>query len=52
MGFDFNKNGIDDEEDLLIFEDMDSDNKSGATTVPAVVVAVIIFIAVLYFIFI
>lgn len=52
MGFDFNKNGVEDEEDLLIFEDINSDNKSGATTAPAIVVAVIIIIAILYFIFI
>lgn len=51
MGFDFNKNGIDDEEDLLIYEDINNEKQSGNTTAPAIVVGVIIFITILYFVF-
>ena len=38
MGFDFNKNGIEDEEDLLIYEDINNEKQSGDTTAPAIVV--------------
>lgn len=48
MGFDFNKNGIDDKEDLIIFEEMENEGGNGNITLPAVVVVVIIGIFLLY----
>lgn len=51
MGFDFNKNGIEDEEDFLIYEDINNEKQSGNTTAPAIVVSVIILIAIFYFSF-
>lgn len=51
MGFDFNKNGIEDKEDLLIYEDINNEKQSGDTTAPAIVVGIIIFATILYFVF-
>lgn len=51
MGFDFNKNGIEDEEDLLIYEDINNEKQGGDTTAPAIVVGIIIFATILYFVF-
>ena len=51
MGFEFKKNGIEDEEDLLIYEDINNEKQSGDTTAIAIVVGLIIFATILYFVF-
>lgn len=42
MGFDFKNNGKEDKEDLLIFEEIQSDNRRGNAVVPALVVMAIV----------
>lgn len=45
MGMDFNKNGIHDEEDLIIMEEMENNHQTNASTMISVIVVVIVAIA-------
>lgn len=44
MGMDFNKNGIQDEEDLIIIDELENNHQTNASTTVSVIVVVIVAI--------
>lgn len=44
MGMDFNKNGIQDEEDLIIMDELENNHQTNASTTVSVIVVVIVAI--------